>query len=186
MSKKIIKLTENELKQIIHEAVMPMLNEMDAATYSRIYNASRSTKLKNQQGIYQTIINNKKTINNDDIIRRARELESKVQAHWLKNFIGKKFKFYGEDRLGLVADVILTFKKIKKLDYHKTILIGDIVFNDTQISGDGILINFTTNKIQYKEKGSRYAYNLEIDNRFKTLWDELLNQLKSALDSRNK
>ena len=48
-------------------------------------------------------------------------------------------------------------------------------------NGDGIIIDFTKNTI----KGSRYAYNIEIDNRYKPLWDEFINELSSALNSRN-
>ena len=38
MAKKTIHLTENELKQMIYEAVMPMLSEIDAKTYTRVNN----------------------------------------------------------------------------------------------------------------------------------------------------
>ena len=40
MAKKVIRLTEDELKQLIKEATARVMNEMNAATYSRIYNAS--------------------------------------------------------------------------------------------------------------------------------------------------
>ena len=42
MVKKVIRLTEDELKQLIKEATAKVMNEMDAAMYSRIHNASHS------------------------------------------------------------------------------------------------------------------------------------------------
>lgn len=84
-----------------------------------------------------------------------------------------------------MADVLFTFDKIKKLDLNKTILIGTVTFNQTQIPGDGIVIDFIKNRVQYHEKGNRYAYNLEIDNRTAQLWYGLLAQLKQALENRN-
>ena len=89
-----------------------------------------------------------------------------------------------EDLLGIPADLLFTFERVKKLDLRKTILVGTVVFNETQIAGDGIIIDFTKDKVQYHEKGNRYAYNLEIDIRTKGLWDRLLVQLKKALKNR--
>ena len=194
MAKKVIRLTEMELSNLIKEATRTVINEMDGATYSRIYNASHKAKEDNQNGNYSTlrIINNKTDgsrrfvgVNTDDTIAKARRMEKEVQPHWLQDYVGKIFKFYGEDRLGLVADVLFTFDKIKKLDLNKTILIGTVTFNQTQIPGDGIVVDFTKNRVQYHEKGNRYAYNLEIDNRTAQLWNGLLAQLKQALENRN-
>jgi len=183
-----------ELSNLIKEATRTVINEMDGATYSRIYNASHKAKEDNQNGNHSTlrIINNKTDgsrrfvgVNTDDTIAKARRMEKEVQPHWLQDYVGKTFKFYGEDRLGLVADVLFTFDKIKKLDLNKTILIGTVTFNQTQIPGDGIVIDFIKNRVQYHEKGNRYAYNLEIDNRTAQLWNGLLAQLKQALENRN-
>jgi hypothetical protein len=60
---------------------------------------------------------------------------------------------------------------------NKVILVGTVTFNNNQISGDGIIIDFIKNTIKYHEKGSRYTYNLEIDNRYKPLWDKFVNEL---------
>lgn len=106
-----------------------------------------------------------------------------VQEHWQKDYVGKTFKFFAEDRLGLIAHHLFTFNRVSKLDAKKTILIGDVVFNNQQISGDRIIIDFTKGNVRYHEKGSRFAYNLEIDNRFKPLWDGLCDQLKTAIEN---
>ena len=86
--------------------------------------------------------------------------------------------------MGIPADILLKFDKVTKLSLEKTILIGTVTYNTSQIEGDGITIDFKHNKVQYHERGSRYAYNLEIDKRSKPLWDKLLSQLKMALDAR--
>ena len=183
MEKKIIKISEEKLAEIIKDIAMQNLNEMDGATYSRIYNASHRARSDNQNGQMQHKVG-MKVVNNDDIINRAINLQPKVQNHWLNDFIGKTFKFYGEDRMGLVANVLFTFEKITKLDLNKTILVGTILFNTNQINGDGIIIDFVKNNVVYHERGTRYIYNLEIDNRTKKNWNDLLFQLKLSLESR--
>lgn len=52
MAHKVIKPTEAELKQKIYEAVLPMLNEIDAVTYAMVHNATYRAKMNNQQGQY--------------------------------------------------------------------------------------------------------------------------------------
>lgn len=201
MGKKVIRLTESELAHIIKEATVASLNEMDGATYARIYNTTHKAKQDIQSGNLQTTKTTTKRhkkdgslrkkplvkttfINNDDIIARGRNMEDRVQQHWLKDFIGQTFMFFGEDRLGIPAHILLTLDKVTKLDPRKTILVGTVVYNNTKIEGDGITIDFTTDKVKYHERGSRYAYTLEIDYRSRELWQKLLEQLKMALDNR--
>ena len=71
------------------------------------------------------------------------------------------------------------------LNKDRAILKGDVVFNNMEISGDGIYIDFKTDKVYYKERGSRYKYILEIDNRTSSLWNQFLNQLKLSIQKRN-
>lgn len=181
--KQIIKLTESQLHSLIEQCLDEALNEMDGATYSRMYNASHRAMNDIQRGISTRTVGSK-TRNNDDIITRATQMQPTVQQHWLKNYIGRTFKFFAEDRMGLVAHLLFTLEQVTKLDLNKTILVGNVVFNDKQISGDGITIDFSRNKVQYHERGSRYAYNLEIDNRVAPQWNNLLEQLKMALENR--
>ncbi|MCQ2199279.1 MAG: hypothetical protein MJZ19_06110 [Paludibacteraceae bacterium] len=110
--------------------------------------------------------------------------EPTVQEYWLKEYKGQTFKFYGEDGMGLITHILFTFDKVTKLDKNKTILIGTVIFNDTQISGDGIIVNFEKGEVRYHERGNRYSYSLETDNRTAPLWNGLLEQLKMALDNR--
>ena len=184
MAKKVIRLTEDELKQLIKEATARVMNEMDAATYSRIYNASHRAVQDTQNGNYERSVNGKKIVDNDDIISRADSLEADAQAHWLKDYVGQTFKFFGRSQMGLPAHVLFTFEKITKLEPNKTVLVGSVTFNRNQINGDGIVIDFVKGRVKYHERGNRYAYNLEIDNRYKQMWDAFTNELKAALDAR--
>lgn len=201
MKKQVVQLTETQLHSLIEQCVNEAMMEMDGVTYTRIYNASQNAKDKIQKGICQTpktitkkhkkdgSLRKRPTtqttmVDNDDIVSRATQMQSSVQQHWLEDYIGKTFKFFAQDRMGLVAHVLFSLEKVTKLDVNKTILVGNVVFNDKQISGDGITVDFAKNRIQYHERGSRYAYNLEIDKRFEPLWNKLLEQLKMALESR--
>ena len=184
MAKKTIRLTEVELKQLIKEATARVMNEMDASTYSRIHNASHRAMQDIQNGNYERSVNGKKIADNDDIISKADELEPRAQAHWLKDYVGQTFKFFGRSQMGLPAHVLFTFERITKLEPNKTVLVGSVTFNRNQINGDGIIIDLVKGRVKYHERGNRYAYNLEIDNRYKQMWDAFTNELKAALDAR--
>ena len=145
---KVIKLTEQELHNMIQECVGAALTQI-------------------------TMI--------DDKVSRATNVQQDIHEQCLKDYIGKTFKFFAQDRLQLVAHLLFSFEKVVKLDMKETILAGTIVFNNQQINGDGIIIDFTTNKVKYKERGSRYMYTLELDNRFKPLWDKFLEQIKNGV-----
>lgn len=184
MAKKVIRLTESKLNQIIKEATAKVMNEMDAATYSRIHNASHRAMQDIQNGNYDRLVNGKKKINNDEIINKADELEPRAQAHWLKDYVGQTFKFFGRSQMGMPAHVLFTFERVTKLEPNKTVLVGSVTFNRNQINGDGIIIDFTKGSVKYHERGNRYAYTLEIDNRYKPLWDKFINELQTTLDAR--
>ncbi len=138
-----------------------------------------------QSGILQHTYG-KKIVNNDDIVTRARKLEPEVQQHWLKDYVSQTFKFFGEDRLGLIADILFTFDKITKLNETRTILVGYVIYNDIEINGDGIIVNTQTGVVKYKDKKSSYEYTLEVDIRSKMKWNELLEQIKIALANQQK
>lgn len=184
MAKKIIRLTESELNQIIKEATAKALNEMDAATYSCIHNASHRAMQDIQNGNYERSVNGKKKVDNDEIISKVDELEPRAQTHWLKDYVGKTFKFFGRSQMGIPAHVLFTFEKVTKLEPNKTVLVGSVIFNRNQINGDGVIIDFMKGSVKYHERGNRYAYNLEIDNRYKQMWYSFTNELKTSLDAR--
>jgi hypothetical protein len=107
-----IRLTESELNQIIKQATAKVMNEMDAATNSRIHNASHRAMQDIQNGNYERTVNGRDFVNNDDIISRADSLEQNEQAHWLKDYVGQTFKFFGRSQMGLLAHVLFTFEKM--------------------------------------------------------------------------
>lgn len=79
MAKKtVIRLTEGQLAEIIKDITLKSLNEIDGATYSRVYNASHRAKNDNQNGQLQRTVGNR-TRNNDDILAHARELEPRAK-----------------------------------------------------------------------------------------------------------
>ncbi len=187
MAKKmVIELTEEQLAEIIKDITIKCLNEIDGATYSRVYNASHRAKNDNQNGQMQRTVGNR-TRNNDDILAHARELEPRARESFLKPFVNQPFKFYGENTHGMVADIIFTMSDITHLNPDRAILVGTVIFNGTQINGDGIYVNLKNDKVYYHERGNRNRYLLEIDNmRTKELWDKFMSQLHLAISKRNK
>lgn len=69
MVKKIIKLTSEELHNLIAESTERFLREMDAKTYSRIHRASHRAQQDIQNGIDKRTVNGVKFVDNDDIIQ---------------------------------------------------------------------------------------------------------------------
>lgn len=183
MKNRVTKFTEEQLAERIKDITLQSLNEMDGAIYARIYHASHRAENNIQNGNIQCSVDNL-NVNNDDTISKAKHMEPTIQTHWFKNFIGQTFNFFGEDRMGLVANVSFTFEKIERLDPSKTILNGTIIFNDTKINGSRIIINFLKDRVVYKGNKARYTCNLEIDNRAKETWDALLSQLKMSIKTR--
>lgn len=184
MEKKVIQLTSAEFMSMINEAVAQALVEMDGKTAMRVPNASIKAQHEIQAGNDNRQINASKSVANDSLIQKAQDMWSRVENHWLQNFKGFTFKFFGKDRIGIVANILFTFDRLTKLSSNKTILTGTISYNNQSISGDGIIINFDKGVVKYHERGSRYQYSLEIDRRTKPQWDALLEQLKMALNAR--
>lgn len=109
----------------------------------------------------------------DDVLGKTRTSDGRVKEGQLEDFIGKTFKFFGEDGLRKNVNIIFTLQRITKLNEIKTILEGDIIYNGEKISVDSIVIDSRKDKVVYKEKESGSLYNLEIDIRSKDLWESL-------------
>lgn len=184
MAKKVIRLTEEEFMSMINEAVEKALLEMDGKTAMRVPNSSTKAQHEIQAGNDNRQINASKSVTNDGLIQKAQKMWPSVENHWLQNFKGFTFKFFGKDRIGIVANILFTFERLSKLSSDKTILTGTVSYNNQSISGDGIVINFDKGVVKYHERGSRYQYSLEIDRRTKPQWDALLEQLQMALNAR--
>ncbi|MBD5239034.1 MAG: hypothetical protein HDS64_04585 [Bacteroidales bacterium] len=184
MAKKIVRLTDEEFRSMINEAVSQVLKEVDVKTAMRVPNASAKAQNEIQKGFDVRQINTTKSTSNYDLIQKAQSMWSKVENHRLNDFQGFTFSFFSKDGIGLVAIILFTFERLTKLSSDKTILTGTITYNNQFISGDRIIINLDKGTVKYHERGSRYNYSLEIDRRTKPQWDALLKQLQKALNAR--
>lgn len=192
MTKKVIRLTEEQFYNHIKNIVAETLNEIDGKTHARVPNAVNKAMALNQQGQFTTMLNgvnhatnNPKStiIDHDKVISKVSQTLELANQSLIAPYKDTIYVFYAMNRMG--AYVFLTFKleDIKKLMNGIGILSGEVVFDGTQLSGD-ISIDFNRNQVFYKEKGSRYQYSLIIDNRTKPQWDELLKQLRMSLNNR--
>ena len=77
MGKKVIKLTESELREVVRMAAEAALNEIDGKTLARVPNAATTAMDNIQKGVYNKTIKStlrNKTVSNDDEIIRADEM----------------------------------------------------------------------------------------------------------------
>ncbi|MCQ2609140.1 MAG: hypothetical protein MJ197_10700 [Bacteroidales bacterium] len=178
MGNRIVNLTEQQFKEIIHNAVLGVMNEMDGKTYARVANVSNNAKLDNQNGNYIHTINNTKSITNDDYIAKAILLEPKVRQHLIREFVDTTFMFYAYDSLRNTAIISFKLADIKKLEKRQAILKGDVTFNNTKLNGN-LIVFLDTKKVVYNHP-DKHRYTLEIDNRFVNIWNELIDKLDEA------
>lgn len=174
MAKKIVHLSEAEFMSMINEAVAKAL-QTNRVTDVEVSNVSKSSTYDIKLDAVDKVINPSK----------KQGICAGEEEHSLMNFKGKTFKFFGEDSMGIVSNILFTFEKITKLSQDKTILFGTVSYNQQSIIGDKIIINFDKGTVKYKENGSRYQYSLEIDNRMKPQWDAFLERLKELNEGRN-
>ena len=179
MAHKVIKLTEAELRQKIYEAVLPMLNETDAATYTRVYNATNRARVNSQQGQYTNQDGSKRPKSNDEIIARGIDLEPRAADSMITPYKATKYMFYCRNLRQNTGIVIFSLDRLFELNRDKAILKGDIVFNNQPTNGS-IIIDMQTLGVIYYHSKSRKKYPLEIDNRFKEQWDKLCATLQKA------
>ena len=171
MAKRVNKLTEGELNQLIKESASKVINEMDAITCFRSHNTSPRAKQDIQRDNNDKAVDTQKFIDNDVTSSRADSIGPEAQSHWLSDYIGQTFKFFGRSPMGLPAHILFSFERATKLESSKTVLVGTVTCNKNQINDDVIIINFKKNSVRYHAIGNRHIYHLEIDNRSKPLWD---------------
>lgn len=172
MGKKVIRLTESQLSEIIRSAADMALNEIDGKTPSRVPNAATTAMDDIQRGI------SNKIVRADEMTPRA--IQSFLAPY--KNFI---FMFFAYKRTGNPVHLLFNVDNIKKNMGGISILSGNVIFGDEQLPGD-IQIEFSTDgdenmtyKVFYKYKGNGYKYTLTPDNRTVNKWKELINELSS-------
>ena len=179
MSKKVIRLTESELKEMVYEAVIPVLNEIDAATYSRVHRATNKARWDNQNGVFIHQVNPNKQETNDDIIAHGIDLEPRAADSMISPYKDIRFMFYCKNLRQNTGIVLFSLSQLYELTYEKAILKGNIVFNNQQMNGS-IIVYMDTASVVYYHNSSKQKYPLEIDNRFASQWNSLVRELQKA------
>ena len=195
MSKKVVRLTESQLSEIIRGAVDMALNEIDGKTLSRVPNAATAAVDDIQKGIPNKTIKStlrNKTISNDSEIVRADEMTPRAIQSFLSPYKNFKFMFFAYKRTGNLVHLLFNVENIKKNMGGTSILSGNVIFGNEQLPGD-IQIELNkdedeniTYKVFYKYKGNSYKYILTPDNRTVNKWNELINELVKSQLNMNK
>lgn len=179
MKEKVTHLTEAQLKEIIYESVMTIMNEIDAATYSRVHKATNQARQDNQNGIYVHQVNPNKQETNDDIIAHGIDLEPRAADSMISPYKNIRYMFYCRNLRQNTGIVLFSLASLYELTNEKAILKGDIVFNNQQMNGS-IIVNMGTGGVVYYHNSSRRKYPLEIDNRFAAQWNGLVSTLQKS------
>ena len=180
MAKKIVRLTESELRNLIQEATAEVLSEIDGRTYSRVHNAT----MQAQKDLVNNIPMSPQGRPNIDVIQRGIKLDPKAADSLITPF-KTKFLFHCQNLRGTAAITIFDLKELYELTPQKAILKGDITFNDEPLHGS-IIIDFVKDKVQYNYKGKAPRYTLTIDPSKRDLWNKLVNELKASINNRRK
>lgn len=179
MAKKIIRLTEEEFREVIYNAVNKSLNEIGGKTHAVVHNAT----MKAQQDMLNGINTSKHNRRNLDVINRGINI-SKRAADSLITPYKTDYLFHCTDLLGTAALLVFNLTQLYKLSNNEAILKGNIIFNGEPLLGS-IIVNLSNNQVQYNYKGKRPRYNLIIDPSKRELWNKLIRELHTSIDSRN-
>lgn len=178
MAKKIIRLTEQELRNLIAEATAEVLNEIDGKTHARVHNAT----IKAQQDLINNIPMSPQGKPNMDVIARGINLDPRAADSLISRF-KTKYLFHCQNLRGTAAITIFNLKELYELTPQKAILKGDITFNDEPLYGS-IIVDLINNNVQYNYKGKSPRYTLTIDPSKRDLWGNLVNELKASVNNR--
>ena len=157
MAKKVTILTDDELRTLVRDAVS------QAEEYEKDSRRAIVKNLRNSR-IHNPIPNDKSP--------------SPILTLGYEKFIGKDFMFYAIDPLGLPFHVIFTFEKVLTLLPDQAELGGKVAYHTKLIENDKIRVDLANNMVRYRERGSRTFQVLELDNRCKLQWTDLINCLK--------
>lgn len=171
MGKKIIRLTEEELHNLIIEATNQELDEIDG-----------NARMRTQNGILNNVSLSPQGKSNIGVVQRGIELDIRATDSLISPF-KTKYLFHCQNLRGAAAIVVFDLKLLYELTPQKAILKGNIWFNDKPLYGS-IMVDFNMYQIYYNYKGKSPRYKLTIDPSKKDLWDKLMNELQTSIKSR--
>ena len=195
MSKKVIKLTEEELGKVIKQSVNEALQEIKGRTLARVSNSAINSMDNIQRGVNRTFYGTKagiKMIDHFKNVDKADNLIPKATQSFLSPYKSTRFLFWAYRREGNPINLIFKVDNIKKLIDNVAILSGEVIFGREQLPGD-IIVDFKLQNdgtykrfVSYKYKGNKYKYTLEPNTNTKPIWDDLVNELEECLTARDK
>jgi hypothetical protein len=178
MAKKVIRLTEEEFRRVIYNAINESLEEIGGKTHAIVHNAT----MKAQQDILNGINTSPHGKPNLDVIQRGINMSQRAADSLIAPY-KTDYLFHGSDLLGTAALLVFKLKQLYKLSPKEAILKGDVVFNCEPLKGS-ILVNMATKQVQYNYKGKSPRYNLTVDTSKRDLWNALINELQLSVNSR--
>lgn len=168
MNKKNIKLTKDELHNLIAEATNQTLMEIDGKI------SPRTTQP--QEGLLNNVPLSHQGTSNMSALVRGIDLGPKETDSLFSPF-RTKYLFHCQNLRGAAAITIFDLKQLYKLTPQKAMLKGNITFNNEPLYGS-IIVNLQTSQVQYKYKGRYPHYTLIIDPSKRDLWNELVGKLQ--------
>lgn len=156
MVKSIIKLTEEQFKNIVKESVNESILEFEDKTSAWTPNSP----IKDQQDHLQSILGSN---------------FSKIDLDYRDNYT-----FHCTNLRGAASLLVFTLEQLYSLHQNKAILKGMITFNGEQMSGS-VIVDVNTKNVSYNYKGMKPTYSLTIDPSKKQKWNQLINQFDLSL-----
>lgn len=180
MAKRIIRLTESELSEMIKDITMSVLNETDMETYARLWAASKNAQKQLQQGNYIEKVGKVERIrNNDTKFDRSKAIDKDVLMSALEKHKTSPFMFFARSGRDFGCRVIFELSSATKIKEDEIVLDGIVIFNQEQRYGK---ISIKNGIARYR-KGN-FIFTLTPDNRTKQAWDNLLDDIQKELDKR--
>lgn len=179
MVKKIIRLTADEFKKVIYNAVNESLNEIGGRTHAVVHNATMKAQQDRLNNINTSIHNR----SNLDVINRGINMSQRAADSLITPY-KTDYLFHCADLVGTAALLVFNLMQLYKLTNNEAILKGNIVFNSESLLGS-IIVNLSNNQVQYNYKGKRPRYNLTIDPSKRELWNKLIKELQASINARN-
>ena len=180
MAKKVIKLTESELSEMIKDITMSVLNETDMETYARLWEASKNAQKQLQQGNYiEKVGKVERTRNNDTQFDRSKAIDKDALMSALEKHKTSPFMFFAKSERDFGCRVIFELSSAPKIKEDEIVLDGIVIFNQELRYGK---ISIKNGIARYRKGNS--VFTLTPDNRTKQAWDSLLDGIQKGLEKR--